>query len=188
MLITYTDISAETRTVDLSLSDLDTGTAQFMEWFKQQSQTEMTYVDTIGSHFIRTTSATKNFSEFDFSGADILDPYGDYAELQNSVVIFPPFENESQHHINNYINMNDDDFTTNFVSNIKPATTIHPSLLIFKTLYEDKTNYLQKYNLLKETLGVDKFNDPRYNISVVRIGRLDIPAGQAIESIQSITF
>ena len=188
MLITYTDIAEETQTVEVPLDNLDAGTAKFMEWFEQQSQTNISFSDNQQTNVITTTEASKDFSEFDFSNADVVDPYVNFNDMKNSLIIVPSWSAESTAHLYNYLQMSDDEFTADYINSIQPSTKIYPTLALFKSLYDLKSTYEAKYNLAKATLGVDNFNDVRYNILVVRVAKLDIPDNVAVETIQSVTF
>jgi len=188
MIITYTDIANETETLEVPLDNLDVGTLKFMEWFQEQSQSNITFNNLAGWNFIKTTDTTKDISEFDFSNADIINPYEEYSEIENSIIIVSPYKKESKTHMHNYMMMDDNSFTSEYVKTLEPITKLYPSIMIFKSLYEPKSSYEQKYNTFKNTLGVDKLNDIRYGYSLVRIAKLNIEPHNAIESLQNISF
>ena len=83
MIINYTDIAAESESITVSLEGLDAGTSAFMTWFEEQAAIETSFNNfndktKIQFSFIKTTDAEKEYSEFDFSSADIIDPYEQY--------------------------------------------------------------------------------------------------------------
>jgi len=194
MIINYTDIAAESESVTVSLEGLDAGTSAFMTWFEEQAAIETSFNDfndktKIQFSFIKTTDAEKEYSEFDFSSADIINPYEQYEELLDSLVIFPSY-NKAPHTLVNLANMNDSEVTSTYVSSLEPHSKIYPNLCIIRSLPkgEGKGAYTNRYNMYKNTLGAEKLNDPRYGVSLIRIAKLNIDPANAIDELNNISF
>lgn len=184
MIINYTDIAAESESVTVSLEGLDAGTSAFMTWFKEQASIQTTLSDDYGWCGITTTPTEKDYSEFDFSSAEIVNPWESFNDIGNSLFISV---NKNLHSL---IGMYPHEVTSSFASSMQKSDKITPSIFLFHNLpYKDiKSNHLEKYNVIKDTLGSDKFNDPAYGISLIRIAKLNIDPGNAIENVESISF
>ncbi len=184
MIINYTDIAAESESVTVSLEKLDTGTSAFMTWFKEQASIQTTMSNDYGWCGITTTPTEKDYSEFDFSSAEIVNPWEMFNDIENSLFI------SLNKNLHSLLAMDASNVTSSLVSSMQKSDKITPSIFLFCSLpYKDvKSNHLEKYNVVKDTLGSDKFNDPTYGISLIRIAKLDIAPSNAVENVESISL
>ena len=182
MIINYTDIAAESESVTVSLEGLDAGTSAFMAWFKEQASIQTTLYDDYGWCGITTTFTEKDYSEFDFSSAEIINPWESFNDIKDSLCI------SLNKNLYSLIGMSE--VTSSYASSMQKSDKITPSIFLFYNLpYKDvKSNHLEKYNVIKDTLGSDKLNDPTYGISLIRIAKLNIDPANAIETVESISF
>lgn len=192
MQIHYKDIAAESETVNVPLDGLDVGTSAFMNWFKEQAAIKTTIINwnedykfsqIMGGPLSENwPTVDKNYSEFDFSSAEVINPYDKFNDLSNSLFIHLS-DNTDEIFKNSNVN-------TSFASSLQKIDKVQPCLSLFHSFVRRLTKdyFTDRYNLIKDTLGSDKINDPAYGISLIRIAKLDIDPANAIETIESISF
>jgi len=193
MQIHYKDIAAESETVNVPLDGLDVGTSAFMNWFKEQAAIKTTIINWNGGYKVSSImggplsenwpTADKNYSEFDFSSAEVINPYDEFNNMTN-ILFINLSDNTDEIFKNSNVN-------TSFASSLQKIDKVQPCLSLFHSFatgIDAKSDYADRYNLIKDTLGSDKINDPAYGISLIRIAKLDIDPSNAIDTIESISF